>query len=51
MFLQAKLKERFLQMVEDSKKQGDPNGSPPNDLLRKTDQFPASPPPKPRFQP
>ena len=50
MFLQAKLKERFLQMVEDSKKQGESNGAP-NDLLRKTDQFPASPPPKPKFQP
>ncbi len=36
-------------MVEDSKKQST-IGSP-NDLLRKTDQFPASPPPKPKFQP
>lgn len=36
MFLQAKLKERFLQMVEDSKKQSDGTGAP-NDLLRKTD--------------
>jgi len=35
-------------MVEDSKKQT--NGSP-NDLLRKTDQFPSSPPPKAKFQP
>lgn len=50
MFLQAKLKEKYLQMEEDSKKQGDANGSP-NDLLRKTDQFPASPPPKAKFQP
>jgi hypothetical protein len=49
MFLQAKLNEKFHQM-EDSKKQAESNGAP-NDLLRKTDQFPASPPPKPKFQP
>ena len=48
MFLQAKLKERFLQMIQDSAKKGDANASP-NDLLRKTDQFPKSPPPKPKF--